>query len=114
MLSEGENIIIFPEYKAPHNNIVNDFRDRFVDIAKMYHNRFGKALSFVPMYVAPDLRRICFGTPVTFSPEDPIETERARICAHLMNEITEVARSLPIHTVVPYKNVPKKNFTKNK
>jgi hypothetical protein len=113
-LSEGENIIIFPEYKAPHNNIINDFRERFVDIAKMYHNRFEKELSFVPMYVAPKLRKIYFGTPVTFSPDNPIEDERKRICAHLMNEITECARSLPRHTVVPYKNVPKKNFPKNR
>ena len=36
-----------------------------------------------------------------------------RICSYLMKEITEIARGLPKHTVVPYRNIPKKEYPFN-
>ena len=43
----------------------------------------------------------------------PIGEERRRICAYLTEEITAMACSLPLHTVVPYQNVSKKEYPKN-
>ena len=112
-LDEGANVVIFPEHNVPHNHIINDFQKRFIDVAKLYHKRTGKALSFVPMYIAPKLKKMYLGKPVRFSPDKPLEEERIRICNHLMEEITSIARSLPEHTVIPYQNIPRKKYPKN-
>ncbi len=113
-LNDNKNIVIFPEYDKPHNKIVCEFKDGFADIAKIYYNRTGKALSFVPMYVAPKLGKVCFCKPVTYKPENDAKEEKKRICNYLMDEITKAATSLPRHKVVPYNNVAKKEYVYNK
>ena len=109
-LKEGKHIVIFPEHDRKHNNIVYDFQDGFVDIAKLYYKKTGKALSFVPMYIAPNLRKMYLGNPVSYSPDLPAEDERKRICDLLMDEISDMAYRLPRHTVVPYRNIRKKDY----
>ena len=112
-LSEGANVVIFPEHAQPYNHIVCDFQTHFIDVAKLYYKRTGKALSFVPMYLAPKLKTAYLGKPVVFDPDAPIDAEREHIAEYLMDEITEMACSLPEHTVVPYLNVPKREYPKN-
>ena len=112
-LSEGANVVIFPEHDVKHNNIVCEFQDGFVDIARLYFKRTGKELDFVPLYIAPDLHKMYLGKPVQFCSSAPKDEEHARICQYLMDEITQIARSLPEHTVVPYRNIPKKNYPSN-
>lgn len=113
-LSEGANVVIFPEHAEPHNHIVNDFQTPFIDVAKLYHKRTGKAVSFVPMYLAPTLKTMYLGKPVQYDPDVPMEEQRGRIAEYLMDEITRMACELPEHTVVPYLNVPKREYPKNK
>lgn len=113
-LCDGNDVIIFPEHYVNHNHIVNDFQDRFIDIAKLYHKKTGKELSFVPMYIAPMLKEVHIGKPIKFSADMPFDEERRKICNYLMNEITEIAISLPRHKVVPYPNTPKRKFKYNK
>ena len=112
-LREGKNVVIFPEHDVKHNHIVYDFQDKFIDIAKLYYKKTGKELSFVPMYIAPNLKKLCLGKPVQFCAAEPIDKERSRICIYLMDEITAIAESLPEHTVVPYRNIPKKEYPSN-
>lgn len=112
-LQAGSRIVIFPECYTPHNNIVYDFQQNFVDLARFYYKKTGKALRFVPLYLAPFLGSAHYGEPVTFDPKAPIEEERERICRYLMDEITRMAVSLPEHTVVPYPNVTRKHYGKN-
>lgn len=112
-LTDGASVVVFPEHDCPHNHIVNDFQEGFVDIARLYTRRTGKPLPFVPMYVAPDLKKVCFGTPVYFCPDNPREQERRRVCDDLMDGITRLALSQPKHTVVPYNNIPKKQYPTN-
>ncbi len=112
-LEEGENIHIFPEKIERHNNVVNEFQDKFVDIAKMYYVKTKQKLSFVPMYLCPKLKTIVYGKPVEFNPDNKLEFERERICNYLMDEITELAKSLPEHRVIPYINMKKKDYPKN-
>lgn len=115
LLNEGNNIIIFPEYKAPHNHILCNFHDGFINVARLYYRKTKKELSFVPMYIAPNLRKTYLGKPVKFCASAPIEEERQRICQVLMDEITEIACSLPEHKVIPYDNkIPKKHYPSNK
>ena len=112
-LQEGSGVVIFPEHDVKHNNIIYEFRDKFIDIAKLYYKRTGKALQFVPLYIAPKLKQLHLGQPIRFRPEEPMEAERSRICRYLMDEITTIAQSLPEHTVVPYRNIPKKEYPSN-
>lgn len=112
-LQEGNHVVIFPEHRKPYNHILCRFQDRFIDVAKLYYKRTGKALAFVPMYLAPKLRKMYLGTPIRFCPENPIEEERRRIAEYLMEEITAIACSLPEHIVIPYENIPKKYYTTN-
>ncbi|MBQ7874521.1 MAG: hypothetical protein IJ306_05100 [Oscillospiraceae bacterium] len=112
-LNEGSSVVIFPEHDIPYNNIICDFQDRFIDIAKLYYKRTKKELCFVPMYIAPALKEFYLGKPIRFCAENPIDEERRRICEYLMREITEIARSLPKHKVVPYNNIPKKDYVTN-
>ena len=112
-LQEGASIIIFPEHAEPYNHILCQFQDKFVHVARLYYKRTGIALSFVPMYVAPALKQIILGNPIRFCPDRPIEEECQRICAACMAQITEIAQALPRHTVVPYRNISKKDYPTN-
>ena len=112
-LKEGANIIIFPEHNKKYNNIVYEFTTGFVEVARLYYKKTGKELTFVPMYIAPKLKKTYLGKPIKFSAAALIEDEKNRITDYLMNEITAMAGSLPLHTVVPYRNIPKKYYPSN-
>ncbi|MBQ4154616.1 MAG: 1-acyl-sn-glycerol-3-phosphate acyltransferase [Clostridia bacterium] len=112
-LQDGNSVVIFPEHDKKYNNIIYDFQEGFVDVARLYYKRTGKELSFVPLYIAPKLKKMYLGKPIIFSADAPIAKERRRICDYLMQEITDIARSLPEHTVVPYRNIPKKYYPTN-
>lgn len=113
-LQENKNVIIFPENYDPYNHIINHFQDKYIDIAKLYYKRTGKCLAFVPLYIAPALKTMYIGKPIQFRPDAPIEEERMRISAYLMDAITEIAEELPLHRVVPYANIPRKDYPMNK
>lgn len=112
-LEEGNHVVIFPEQPQPHNDIVWKFQTGFVDVAKLYYKRTGKRLGFVPVYLAPGLKTMYFGEPVYYNPENPAGEERSRVCNYLMDSITGLARSAPRHRVVPYPNVPKREYPYN-
>jgi len=112
-LTEGNDIIIFPEHNVYYNGIVYEFQDGFVDVARSYYRKTGKALAFVPMYIAPKLKKMCIGKPTYFDPGAPAEEERKRVCNYLMEEITDIAYSLPEHTVIPYPNIPRRDYPLN-
>lgn len=112
-LQEGASIVIFPECDEPHNHIIYTFQDRFIDVAKLYYKRTGQELSFVPMYLAPSLRKMYLGKPIRFAADGDMDQQRQKIRDYLMDEITELACSLPLHTVTPYRNVPKKDYPTN-
>lgn len=112
-LTEGANVVIFPECDEKFNNILYKFQDGFVDVARLYRKKTGRELSFVPMYIAPKLRQLHIGKPIRFCTENPIEEERKRICEYLMQEITNIAVNLPRHTVIPYRNIPKRDYPIN-
>lgn len=114
LLAEGQHIVIFPEHDVKHNHIIYDFQERFIDIARMYYRKSGIELSFVPTYISPKLKEIHYGKPIKFDHNAPIDDERRRICEYLMEEITSIAEALPEHTVVPYRNIKKKDYPTNK
>lgn len=112
-LRDGAHVIIFPEHNQPHNHILCDFQDGFVNAARSYYHLTGKEVSFIPLYMAPSLKTMCLGKPIPFHADVPIKEERRRICDELMKAITDMAESLPKHRVVPYNNVSKKEYPYN-
>ena len=113
LLGKGAKLVIFPEKHETNNNIVYKFNDKFVDVARFYYNAHGKNISFVPMYISPELRGIYFGKSIEYKADNLKQEERERICDYLSKSITEMAVNLPCHTVVPYGNIPKKKYLKN-
>lgn len=113
-LKQGAHIILYPEYHKPYNNIVNEFQTKFVDLARLYYKDTGTELSFVPMYIAPKLKTIVYGEPIKYNGAEPIEQQRTTICEYLKTEITNIAQQLPVHTVIPYENISKKDYPKSK
>ena len=112
-LCAGKSLFIFPEYDQKYNHILYEFQDRFIDTARYYYRKSGKAPLFVPVYLAPKLKTFYFGRPVRFDPSAPIKEERERIKAYLKEEITRMAESLPRHRVIPYRNIPKRDYPYN-
>lgn len=113
-LEEDANVVIFPEYDKQYNHILYDFKRRFVDVAKLYYKKTGKELNFVPMYIAPKLKKMYLSKPIRFDASNNIEDERERICQYLIDEITRMATELPEHIVIPYRNIPKRLYNTNK
>lgn len=112
-LQAVESVVIFPERDGDYNHILCQFQDRFIDIARVYYKKTGVELAFVPMYIAPELKKMYIGAPIRFCGEHSIQEERQRICTYLMEEITAMACALPEHTVVPYRNIPKREYPSN-
>ena len=73
-----------------YNHILYEFKDRFIDVAKLHYKKTGKPIFFVPLYIAPKLKTMYFGKPIMFNPDVPIAEERRRICDYLMKEITDI------------------------
>lgn len=113
-LHDGAKLIILPEHDVPYNNIVCEFQDHFIDLARMYHKKYKEEVNFVPMYIAPTLKSMYLGLPLKYNSEATAEYERKRICSYLMEEISDIARNLPEHTVVPYPNISKSEYPSNK
>ena len=113
-MQEGNHIVIFPEKAEANNDILCRFQEGFVDTAKLYHKRTGCRAAFVPMYIAPSLRKVIYGAPVYFNEENALENERSRICAEMTDAITALAKAQPQHIVTPYMNVSKKEYPLSK
>ena len=113
-LNEGNDIIIFPEYRDLYNKYINEFQINFVDVGRFYTRRTNIDLSFYPVYTCVDLRKILIGEPTKFNSHANIDEERMRIVRYLQDEITKLGESLPNHTIVPYINNKRKYRQKSK
>ena len=112
-LQAGNHVVIFPEHDVKHNHIVYDFQDKFIEVAKLYYRKTGEKICIVPLYIAPRLKQMHIGKPIRYDPSEGMDTQRRKICDYLMQEITDIACGLPEHTVVPYRNIPKKLYPSN-
>ena len=109
-LKDGAHVIIFPECHTEYNHVVNEFQTNFVDLARLYYKNTGKEISFVPMYNAPNLKLTVFGKPIKFDCDKDANLQRKEICDFIKSEITSLAEQLPVHRVVPYANIKKKDY----
>ena len=112
-LEEGANVVVFPECPEDYNGIVQQFQEGVADIARLYYKRTGRQLQMVPMYIAPKLKKVCFGQPIRYCAANPKEEERSRLRQALMDAVTALAVAQPPHTVVPYNNISKRLYPTN-
>lgn len=101
-LHEDYNIILFAENGTPYNEIVCEFHDKFVDVARMYYNKYKEEIYFAPMYVCVELKKVLVGKPIKYDHTLKIEDQRKLVCDYLKTEITNLAKSLPQHRVIPF------------
>lgn len=113
MMEAGADVVIFPECYDEHNNIVHQFQQGFVDLARIDYKKTGRSTPFVPMYLCPSLKKIVFGKPIYYNTEADCKEESVRICNDLMDAISEIAYALPRHKVVTYNNIRKKYYPEN-
>lgn len=113
-LEKGVNVVIFPECPDLYNEITNQFNEYFVDTARFYYKHTGKEVLFTPFYYSKYLKKMVFGKPIRYDSNVAIEEQRKSISKYLMEEITTLAKSLPAHKVIPFNNVPKKEYKNSK
>lgn len=112
-LEEGARVVIFPECDPPRNHILYTFQDPFIGLGRMYARRTGRRLAFVPMYVAPALKKTFFGAPIEYDPDADPREELVRVREALVEAITAMAVAQPRHRVVPYRNIPRRQYPMN-
>lgn len=113
-LNEGKDIILYPETDDAYSNIVNEFHRGFIDIAKFYYSKFKKEINFVPMYNCAELKKVVIGKPIKYNANIKHEEQIEPICTYLKEEITNLAKTLPVHTVIPFLNVEKEKYPLSK
>ncbi len=114
LLDRGCTLMIFPENDDPCNEILNDFHENFVNLARHYYKKTGISLSFVPVYNAPKLKTTVVGEPIVYQAQNDRKAERRRIVSALSGEITRMARELPRHSVIPFKPTSEAELPLNK
>ena len=101
-VEDGCNIVIFPESPPVLNAYLNKLHVGFVDIARIVKGKTQKDVVFLPCYLAPSLKRIEVGRPVTCDDTLPVEQQRQRVAQALEEEMTRLAQALPPHKPVHF------------
>ncbi len=101
-LDSGKNLVIFPEKHLRYGKYINTFHRGFVDIARLYAKRTGKALKIYPMYIGGDTHSINIGEPIVYDVANDRHSEADRVCEYLQGAIEQLGASLPPHKVIPY------------
>ena len=88
-LENGENLLIFPENgKLPHYSPrVKDIHTGFIYLAKLFHRRTGRSLTFVPVAINPSQDALSVGLRTVFNPGIDFRQEQERIRKHLLRQI---------------------------
>ena len=103
-LEKSCNILIFPEETYVMSG-VGVFQTGFEHLAKYYHQKTGKNLTFTPVFISKENKTIFIEKPITYNPNNDANDEKQRITNHLRNEMID---SYIINECAkPYKKAPK-------
>jgi hypothetical protein len=101
-LMNDVNVAVYPEIIENRlNEVVCKFATGFVYIAYNFYKMTGKRIKFYPLYIAETIRETHFGKPIQYNPDLPIKEQADVIARYLEEQITNLARSLPQHKMVP-------------
>lgn len=85
---KGKNIVIWPELSYVEEG-VGEFQTGFEHLAKYYHQKTGKKVSFYPIFISQVDKRMYIEKPITFNPENDPNDEKKRITTYLHNTMVE-------------------------
>ncbi len=99
-MEAGDNLLIFPEDpndpSLGKNGYVREgvgpFFRGFVNVAQIYHRRTGKSAQFYPLFADKKRRRLTFGEPIRYNPDNPPADEQERVSGHLWREMDRLSR----------------------
>ncbi len=104
VLNKGKNILIFPEESYVTSG-VGKFQTGFEHIAKYYHQKTGKCVTFYPVFISKQNKTIYIEKPTTYNPENDTNSEKQRIVDYLYDSmITSYVKN---ECSVPYKKARK-------
>ena len=103
-LAEGMDVVLYPEWKDREKGYiyVNRVKTGVAFAAKNFVEKYGKAVSIVPVYVCESLKRVIYGRSLRIERFENFKKEAAAIARYIMDEIESIASSLPPHRVTPY------------
>ena len=91
-LKDGESLVIFPEKRQDFNDIINEFQDNFIDVARLYYKNTNKELAFTPAYVTPKLKKVVLGKPIKYNSSLSSDEKKKIIVEYLKEQITIIAK----------------------
>lgn len=95
-LTEGDNILIFPENPQAENdgkynkNGLSAISGGFAHVAKNYFRKTGKILTFYPMFTDKHTHTITFGKAIEFNPDNPPAVEKERLVSLITSSMREL------------------------
>lgn len=99
-MEAGDNLLIFPEDpndpSLKENGYVREgvgpFFKGFVNVAQIYYRRTGKCAQFYPLYADKRRRRLTFGKPIRYNPDNTPVVEQERVSSHLWQEMHRLSQ----------------------
>lgn len=104
LLNKGKNILIFPEESYVTSG-VGKFQTGFEHLAKYYHQKTGKCISFYPVFISKQNKTIYIEKPITFNPENDTNDEKQKIVEYLYDSMID--SYVKNECSVAYKKAPK-------
>lgn len=101
-LESGKSLVIFPEETYVESG-VGDFQTGFEHLAKYYHQKTGKKISFYPIFISQINKKMYIEKPIVFNPNNDPNEEKQKITTYLHDTM-----------VKSYENNELNNQTKNK
>ena len=94
LLEKGRSILVFPENAAAPVNELCDFCTGFIHLARLYHERTRRAITFLPVAVNRRAQAIRIGEPLRFDGSIPFPAEKLRLKRELTERIRRLYRDL--------------------
>lgn len=81
-LESGKDIVIFPELSYVDEG-VGEFQTGFEHLAKYYHQKTGKKITFYPVFISQVNKKMFVEEPITYDPKNDPNNEKKKITSHL-------------------------------
>ena len=79
---KGKDIVIFPELSYVDEG-VGEFQTGFEHLAKYYHQKTGKKVTFYPVFISQINKKMYIEKPITFNPQNDSNDEKKKITTYL-------------------------------
>ena len=87
-LEKGTAIAIFPEHRYVTEG-VGEFETGFEYLAKAYHKKTGKKITFYPVFISQINKEMYIEKPIVYNPDADAAEEKTKIITYLRNTMLE-------------------------